>query len=119
MNAAKRILIVDDDAGVRHSLARILRTSGHVVELAADGEEGITKGEAFQPDVLLVDIRMPGIDGIETHRQLHQRFPQMVAISMTAYASSDKTRQAIECGAVSVLSKPLNIKHLMELVQSA
>lgn len=116
---SKRILIIDDDAGIRTSLARILRRNGHIVEVAADGEEGIAKGEALQPDVLLVDIRMPGMDGIETHRKLNQRFPRMVAISMSAYASSDKTQAAIEGGAVSVLEKPINIESLMELVQSA
>lgn len=116
---SKRILIVDDDAGVRDSLARILRGSGYVVEVAENGEKGIVKGESFHPDVLLVDIRMPGIDGIETHRELHRRFPQLVGISMTAYASSEKTKEAIDGGAVSVLPKPLNIESLMELVQSA
>lgn len=119
MNDSKRVLIVDDDAGVRTSLARILRGSGYVVEVAEDGEKGVAMGKRFHPDILLVDIRMPGIDGIETHRQLHERFPSLVAISMTAFASSEKTQQAMEGGAVSVLPKPLDIENLMELVQSA
>jgi len=112
-------MVVDDDAGIRHSLARILRRKGFVVEIAADGEQAIVKSESFHPDVLLVDMRMPGIDGIETHRQLQRRFPELVAITMTAFAPPDQTKEAIAEGMVSVLSKPLNIDSLMEMVQSA
>ena len=118
MQVSKKILIVDDDAGVRNSLARILRGRGHLVEVAENGEAGVEQGELFHPDVLLVDIRMPGIDGIETHRRLLARFPHLVGISMTAYASSEKTKEAMKGGALSVLAKPLNIDSLMALMQS-
>lgn len=115
---SKKILVVDDDAGIRQSLARILRGSGYKVEVAADGEQAIATAESFEPDVLLVDMRMPGIDGIETHRRLQRRFPDLVAITMTAFARPDQTEQAITDGMVSVLSKPLDIDSLMEMVQS-
>lgn len=118
MQVSKKILIVDDDAGVRNSLARILRRGGHLVEVAENGEAGVEQGELFRPDILLVDIRMPGIDGIETHRQLRARFPHLIGISMTAYASTEKTNEAKRGGALSVLAKPLNIDNLMELMQS-
>jgi len=115
----KRILVVDDDAAIRRSLARILRAAGHDVCVANDGFQAIEIAVDFQPDLLLVDIRMPGMDGVETFRRLRQQSPTLVAICMTAYAGSEKTTEAIETGALCVQSKPLKIEPLLEMVKSS
>ena len=114
-----RILVVDDDAGIRNSLARILRSAGNEVVVAKDGFDAIEVAREFQPDLLLVDIRMPGMDGVETFRRLRELIPSLVAIFMTAYSGSDKTNEASERGALSVVAKPLAIEELMKMVKSA
>lgn len=115
----KRILVVDDDPGIRSSLSRILRSLGHEIQVARDGFEAIGICEEFSPDLLLIDIRMPGIDGVETFRRLRQQWPSLVAIFMSAYSSSEKSSEAEERGAISVLAKPLNLTRLMDLVQAS
>jgi DNA-binding NtrC family response regulator len=115
----KRILVVDDDQGIRSSLSRILRSYGHEVQVAKDGLEAIGFCNEFPPDLLLIDIRMPGIDGVETFRRLRERWPSLVAIFMTAYSSSEKSVEAEQRGAISVLAKPLNLARLMDLVQAS
>lgn len=112
----RRILIVDDDEGIRRSLSRILRTAGHHVCIAKDGYEAIEVAKDFKPHLLLIDIRMPGIDGVETFHQIRDEAPSLAAIFMTAYASSEKNAEAEERGAISVLSKPLDVEHLLSLV---
>lgn len=117
--AKKSILVVDDDDGIRKSLARILSAAGHQVQLAKDGFEAIEICRQFVPDLLLIDIRMPGIDGIETFRRLRHEIPTLVAIFMTAYAGSEKTLEAEELGALSVQAKPLDIDPFLKMIKSA
>lgn len=115
----KRILVVDDDDGVRTSIARILRASGYEVITAVDGFDALKLVEdELEPDLLLIDIRMPGMDGVETFQKLRALCPALVAIFMTAYSTSEKTVEANEQGALNVLSKPLEISSLLELVIS-
>jgi DNA-binding NtrC family response regulator len=117
-NVNKRILVVDDDAGIRTSLARILRAAGHHVRVAKDGFEAIEISAEFDPGLLLVDLRMPGIDGVDTFRQLRQQIPSLVAIFMTAYSGSVRAPGATEEGALLVQSKPLDIDALLATVKS-
>lgn len=116
-NQMKRILVVDDDQGIRASLSRILRASGHDVRVAKDGFEALEICREYPPDLLLIDIRMPGMDGVETFHRLRREWPSLVAIFMTAYSTSERTTEAEERGAISVLSKPLNLERLMDLVE--
>ena len=117
---AKRILLVDDDEGVRTSLTRILRASGHNVLVAHDGYEAVKLiQQELAPDLLLIDIRMPGMDGVETFEECRKYCPELVAIFMTAYSSSERTIQAAERGALQVLSKPLEIPSLLELITAS
>lgn len=111
-----RILIVDDEEGMRVSLRRIMIAKGFDVRVAGDGESCLTYAQEFQPHVLLLDIRMPGINGVETFRQLKSICPNAFAVFMTAYASSDLTDDARNEGAVAVLPKPLDIDKLNELI---
>jgi DNA-binding NtrC family response regulator len=118
LNAGRRILVVDDDAGIRTSLSRILRSSGHDLRMASDGFEAVEIAREFHPELVLLDIRMPGIDGVETFQRLRQETPAVAAIFMTAYSSSDRSGEAEERGAIRVLSKPLDLGGLLELVES-
>ncbi len=117
MAKSLRLLIVDDDAPIRRSLARVLRTRGFEIELASDGEAAIVVAERFQPDCLLIDIRLPGIDGVETFTAIRGILPRVPAVFMTAYAASAQARAAHELGAIAVLAKPLDVASLSELIE--
>lgn len=113
-----RMLIVDDEEGMRSTLRRIMRSKGFQVEVASSGEEAILLAQQFQPELLLLDIRMPGINGIETFRRLKTICPEAFAIFMTAYAASHLSQEALHEGAVEVFPKPLDIDRLCQRIES-
>ena len=111
-----RMLIVDDEEGMRHTLRRIMRAKGFEVEVAASGEDAIRVAAEFQPEIVLLDIRMPGMDGVQTFRRLKESCPEVVAVFMTAHASEQLARDALDEGAIKVLTKPIDIDLLYNLV---
>lgn len=115
----ERVLIVDDDDGIRSSLARVLRMKGYEVAMAGSGESAVQVAESFRPAIAIVDIRMPGMDGVDTFVAIRDQLPTVRGIFMTAYSSSSRTADAIDAGGLSVLSKPLDINHVIELAERA
>jgi DNA-binding NtrC family response regulator len=107
-----RILIVDDEANARTALAELLREEGYAVETAADGFKALPKLEEFEPDLLLTDLKMPGMDGIALMRKAHQNDPQLAVIVMTAFGAVDTAVSAMRQGALDYLTKPLNLEEL-------
>lgn len=87
---------------------------GFDVATAADGESAVDLAQAFQPHLLILDIRLPGMDGVETFTAIRQHLPTVPALFMTAYAASGRARAANDLGALSVFSKPLNIACLVD-----
>ncbi len=114
-----RILIVDDEKGMRTTLQRIMVAKGFDVLVAIDGYQAIELAEEFQPEFLLIDIRMPGLNGVDAFREIKLNCPDTVAIFMTAYSTSELSQEAIDEGAVDVLAKPLDIDNLCELIEKA
>jgi two-component system response regulator HydG len=114
-----RMLIVDDDEGIRRSLSRIMRSKGFDVELAGDGESAVELACRFRPQVLILDIRLPGMDGVATFSAIRQELPSVAAVFMTAYAASDRAQAAHDQGGISVFRKPLDISAVVELAQNA
>ena len=112
-----RLLVVDDEPGMRRTLQRIMRAKGFEVVVAEDGHAAIDTAREFLPDLLLLDVRMPGMDGIETWRQLKAICPDAAAIFMTAYTSSERLDAARREGAVEVMSKPLDIDAVCRLLR--
>lgn len=112
-----QLMLVDDDAGMRKTLARILDAKGFDVRLASSGEEAVALAEAEAPDGLLMDIKMPGIDGVEAFRRIRKLCPNAFVVFMTAY--SLLAGEAQEEGAVAVLGKPLDPQKLCSLLESA
>lgn len=117
MSRELKLLIVDDEDGMRRTLRRIMLTKGHIVEVAASGEEALDLAEDFQPDCILLDIRMPGMNGVETFRHLKRVCPNAFTIFMTAYAASDLVDQARSEGGMEVFSKPLEIDSVCNFIQ--
>lgn len=116
-NACKpRILIVDDEEGMRKSLRRIMIAKGFDVQVAIDGRQAIMLAKEFQPEILLMDVRMPGLNGVEAYREIKLNCPGAVAIFMTAYSTSELSQEAFDEGAMDVLGKPLDIDSLCDLI---
>jgi two-component system NtrC family response regulator len=111
-----RILIVDDDAALREGIAETLGDLGHIAEHAADGAAGLARVAAGGIDAMLLDLRMPGLDGIEVLRRLHALpFPPPVAV-LTAVPTASNTIEAMRLGAVDHLAKPVGRADLIALI---
>jgi two-component system, NtrC family, response regulator HydG len=114
-----RILVIDDDAGVRDSMERILRNAGYSVQSASTGEDGLelARGGAF--DVILSDMRMPGISGLDILRQLREGRVDSAFIIMTGFGTVDTAVEAMKLGAVDFVQKPFFRDELLMRVRSA
>jgi DNA-binding NarL/FixJ family response regulator len=101
-----KVLIVDDHHVVREGLRRILETDESIEILgeARNGEEAIAKAVALRPDVVLMDLRMPGIDGIAATREIKEKLPDVNVLVLTLYAE-DLVSQAVEAGVSGYLLK--------------
>jgi len=112
----KRILLVDDEAIVRDSVSEWLRDEGYFVVCAESGEKAIELSltEAFE--VAVIDLRMPGIDGIETMKRLKNAYPQLKAIIITAYGSIENAVLAMKSGADDFLAKPFTMDKLVRAI---
>jgi len=119
MTTQGRILIVDDEPGVRSSLSRWFRDDGYEVGMADGASEALTRLSDAKWDLALVDIRMPGTDGIELQRRMHQVDPDLVVIMMTGYASVDTAVAALKNGAYDYITKPLDPDDVSHLVRNA
>jgi DNA-binding NtrC family response regulator len=108
-----RILVVDDEANARAALAELLRDEGYQVESAADGFKALPRIEEFAPELLLTDLKMPGMDGISLMRKAHGLDPNLAVVIMTAFAAVDTAVSAMRQGAADYLTKPINLDALM------
>ncbi len=109
----RRILVVDDEANLRQSLARILHQMGGEVTTAADGAEALQRLEAAPYDLVYLDIRLPGMDGLQVLRQIHDRYPQLAVVLLTAHASISSAVEAVRLGATDYLIKPITPEALI------
>jgi DNA-binding NtrC family response regulator len=112
-----RILVVDDEIIVRDSLKNWLREDGHTVEAAADARQALTMLRESPWDMVLIDIKMPGMDGLELQRRIHDIDKDIAVIIMTAYASVETAVQALKEGAQDYITKPFDPEHLAHIVR--
>jgi DNA-binding NtrC family response regulator len=109
-----RVLVVDDEAAALSSLAELLREHGYRVETAADGNKALEKLDAFAPDVVLTDLDMPGMDGLELVKRLKAaRMRENPVVVMSALPSGEAAVAALEQGAARYLPKPINTAELL------
>jgi DNA-binding NtrC family response regulator len=117
-----RILVVDDDPGIRRSLSRVLERRGHQLQVAPDGRQGLRLWREGGADVVLLDIHMPEVDGIEVLVQLRGLAPELPVIVMSG---GDQTRRldllgdAHLLGAWALLRKPFTLDEVIEVVERA
>ncbi|MGK0674757.1 MAG: nitrogen regulation protein NR(I) [Halothiobacillaceae bacterium] len=118
-NAAPEVWIVDDDPSIRWVLERATSKAGWRPRLFESGEEVLVSLRREQPGVLVSDIRMPGIDGLALLHEVHERYPRLPVIIMTAHADLDAAVSAFERGAFDYLPKPFDIDEALTLMRRA
>jgi len=119
MASRGRILIVDDEANARAALSEILREDGYATETAADGFKALGKLDEFAPDVILTDLKMPGLDGIAFMEKARGAAPGAVFVVMTAFGTVSSAVEAVKKGAENYLLKPLDPEALGAVVDRA
>ena len=119
MASRGRILIVDDESNARAALSEILHEDGFATETAADGFKALGKLEEFAPDVILTDLKMPGLDGIAFMEKARAAAPGAVFVVMTAFGTISSAVEAVKKGAENYLTKPLDPGALAAVVERA
>jgi two-component system response regulator HydG len=112
-------LVVDDLKSSRLTLGGILEDEGHNVVLAENGYQAIEAAKQTPFDLVFMDIKMPGINGVQTFREVKKTNPHAAVIMMTAYSVEDLVREALEEGAYAVVYKPFDMEHVASIIESA
>jgi NarL family two-component system response regulator LiaR len=118
---AIRILLADDHAVVRSGLSKFLLVNKdmELVAEASDGAEAIQLAGLRKPDVILMDLMMPGLDGISATREIHQKYPQIKVIALTSFSEQNMVQGALQAGAVGYLQKNVTAAELANAIRSA
>lgn len=114
-----RILVVDDDRNVRFSIRTWLRTEPYEVDEAEDGRQAISMIREHEYDAVIMDIRMPGMNGLEALRIIHGEQPHLPVIITTAYGTTETAIETMRSGAYEYLLKPMELKEIKRVLQSA
>jgi len=115
----EKLLLIDDEVDVQYSFRRIFDGSDVELHTASSGEEGLRLIPTLKPDLVLSDIRMAGLNGLETLRRIRQLDPQLPVILMTAYGTTQTAIEAMKLGAYDYLLKPFDVPRLKQLVANA
>ncbi|MEK4228327.1 response regulator [Solibacillus sp. FSL H8-0538] len=113
----KEILIVDDQSGIRLLLNEVFKKEGYKTHLAANGLDALKIAQAENVDCVLLDMKIPGMDGIEILKHLKEHQSQLPVVMMTAYGEQDIMEEAISLGAERYFTKPFNIFEVRDAVR--
>ena len=119
MMMMERVLIVDDEEQMRELLAKVLEKNGYQVTTAGDGGQALTLLEKEPMDLVVTDVRMPGLDGMEALKAIKELNPEIVVIIMTAFGSIDQAVQAVKEGAYDYINKPFKIDEMLLTIKKA
>jgi two-component system, NarL family, response regulator LiaR len=116
-----RILLVDDHAVVRSGLSKFLMVNKDLklVGEASDGAEALQMVSLHKPDVVLMDLMMPGMDGVTATREIHKKYPQVKVIALTSFAEQNMVQGALQAGAIGYLQKNVTARELGIAIRSA
>lgn len=112
-----KLLVVDDESEICDFLRGFFQERGYDVRTAQSGDEALQEIERDKPDVMLLDIKMPGKDGLEVLREVKRRKPDVRVIMVTALETSEKIEQAMRLGADNYITKPLSLDYLEQDVR--
>lgn len=119
IDAPPKILLVDDEKEFVQTLSERLKTRNLESSIAYDGEQALQMVESEVPDVIVLDLRMPGIDGIETLRRVKRSHPEVEVIILTGHGSDQEQSEAEDLGAFAYLRKPVNVNELSQVMKKA
>jgi two-component system alkaline phosphatase synthesis response regulator PhoP len=121
MKTSKKILIIDDEPDILEFLSYNFRKRGFIVTVANDGQEGLKKLYMDRPDIIISDILMPEMDGIEMCKRIREdkKFENLPLLFLTAVNDDYKVLYAMSSGADQYVSKPIRFEYLLEVVKSA
>lgn len=119
MSAQAKVLVVDDDEVVRLSYQRSLQTAHCDVEAVSNGEDALQAVQQKSFDVLLLDLRMPGMDGMSVLKAVKQRSPKSEVIVITGYPTIESAKQAVQLGAFDYLAKPVGPAEVINATSGA
>jgi DNA-binding NtrC family response regulator len=115
----RSVLIVDDEADACENLRDILVDLGYRVGIARNGSEAVEQVVRTNYDIALLDLKMPGMDGVAVYRQIKRLRPETVAIVVSAFSGSDLAEQAVEEGAAQVVAKPVDVPQLLTAIEAS
>ena len=113
------VLIVDDDNGIRFTLQGIIEDEGYPVRVAEDGYKAIELVKETAFDWVFMDIRMPGLNGVETYLEIKKISPESKVVMMTGFSVEALVKEALEEGVYAVLYKPLPVEQVLSLIKSS
>ncbi len=117
MTAPSRILLIEDDTGISGTLCQVLEDEGYEVEVEQRGDTGLARASQEPFNVVVTDLKLPGLSGLELVRQLHAAQPRLPIILVTAYGTTETAIEATKFGAYDYLLKPFNVPDLLDLVR--
>ena len=112
VQGTNNILVVDDEEDVCDLLSRFLTRRGYIVDTVRDGDEAIVRIIEDQPDIVLLDIRLPKMDGLKVLRRLREESIDVAVITMSGVADEETARMSLELGAADFITKPFNLPYL-------
>ncbi len=118
MGERPKILIVDDQYGIRVLLCEVFQAEGYLTYQAANGKQALSIAKEHQPDLVLLDMKIPGMDGIEILKRLKSLDEHIQVMMMTAYGELDLIEEVMRLGALTHFTKPFDIEELREKVKS-
>jgi NarL family two-component system response regulator LiaR len=120
-NAKIRVMIVDDHAVVRSGLGAFLSASAHLelIGEAENGEQAVVRARLLHPDVILMDLMMPGMDGVTATRKIKEQNPSVQVIALTSFQENDMIQSALKAGAIGYLTKNVTTHELESAIDSA
>ncbi|GAB7022370.1 sigma-54-dependent transcriptional regulator [Salidesulfovibrio brasiliensis] len=113
------ILIVDDDSQLRNSFGKLLGQEGHDIRMASSGESGVQMVREALPDLIIMDVRMPGMDGLEAFNLIREYDQRVPVIIMTAFGTTETAIKATKMGAFDYILKPFDIPEVLDLIEQA
>lgn len=119
MKKQLRILIADDEVEFASTLVTRLELRGFKAKMVNSGQEALTAIAEYVPDILLLDLKMPDLDGLEVLARLRENYPHLKVIILTGHGSFEAGREGMELGAVDYIMKPVDLSRLIEIVNAA
>jgi two-component system, NtrC family, nitrogen regulation response regulator NtrX len=116
---SRRILIIDDEQGIRAALGQLLEFEGYEVRAVANAVDGITEYERARPDLVFLDVKMAGIDGIEALKRIKEKDPSAVVVMISGHATIQTAVEATQLGAYDILEKPLDTDRILVTLRNA